>query len=57
MNPVESISPVEHEVLAHSDRATSVRALMERRREIDGDNFSRKSSQDHFLWFALEQLT
>ena len=57
MNPVEGISLVEHEVFAHSDRATSLRALMERRREIDRDNFSRKSSQDHFLRFVFEQLT
>jgi hypothetical protein len=57
MNPVEGIPPVEHEVLAHCDRGTSVTVLMERRRKIDGDNIARKSSQDHLLRLAVQQLT
>jgi hypothetical protein len=57
MNPVEGIPPVEHEVLAHCDRGKCVTALMERRRKIDGDNIARKSSQDHLLRLAMQQLT
>jgi hypothetical protein len=57
MNPVEGISLVEHEVLAHRDRGTSVTALMERRRQIDGDNIARQSSQNHLLRLATQQLS
>jgi hypothetical protein len=57
MNPVEGISLVEYEVLAHADRGTPVTALMERRRHIDADNIARKSSQDHLLRLAMQQLT
>jgi hypothetical protein len=56
MNPVEGISLVEHEVLAHCDRGSSVTAVMERRRKVDGDNIARKSSQDNLLWLAMQQL-
>ena len=54
MNPVEGISLVKHEVLAHSDRI--VTASTECRREIDGPNSRRKLPQDGFLRFAPEQL-